>query len=1399
MLNTEKLSAAEKSRYIEAAANKIAALIVNCEAISRDTLNQAMRSSFGTTNESGIWTQKDSFEMLELANILALKSINLPSGGDAIDMLLSINLMQPTHTTRSEEQIKLQQFSTPIAVSYLAWKIAQARPDDTVMEPNAGTGLLAAFPKSAGHKLTLNEIDPMRCELLKIAHPKARHLCQDSSSIHAFVEEKYDIILMNPPFAKTNGQPDPNAAIKHLLSAANCLAPNGRIVAIMPESFCNTEQKIAKFSNQCGNATLTAIYDIAEAFKKHGTQIDIKIAVLDEGKTNSAPIRLAGNLQDVLQSSSSLIRKVKPDAKPIKAHRQNLFSAFKPAEPRQKPTLKIPENQFEELPYTISDQKSPPAIIGQYLAYQPSTIDIPSAKPHPSKLVESAAMGSIKSPKPTYKPTLPRKLITEGILSEAQLETIIYAGEATEQYLPGKFITDEDLLRLSESDQGRAYRQGFFLGDGTGAGKGRQIAAIIMDRWLKGDRQHIWISESSALIEDARRDWKALGNIALDIQPLSSWKSGRPIDMKEGILFTTYATIRNSTDAGSRLHQVAQWAGDNFNGALIFDESHALGGAAGSKNEFGAKSASLQGLTGVRLQNALPNARVIYSSATGASEIENIAYASRLGLWGKDTAFSNQAGFISEIKQGGIAAMEIVARELKAQGLYVARSLSFEGVEYDILEHELTDEQIAIFNIYADAWSIIHRNFEKTLQLNNIICAATGATLNSRALSTARSRFESSKQRFFNQTLLAMKMPALILAIEISLEEGRSCVVQLVTTAEAMLGRKLSDMDEQEKADLDVELSPTEYIIDYLKNAFPTTQMRIYVDDEGKERSEPMLDNNGCPIQSAAALEARENLLEQICALPNCSSALDSLINHFGQENVAEVTGRTRRLMFDQTGKQIVQSRSARSNIAEAQAFMDGEKRILAFSDAGGTGRSYHASLNAKNQERREHFLLEPGWRADKAIQGLGRTNRTHQASGPIFRPVTTNCKGERRFISTIARRLDSLGALTKGQRQTGGQNLFNPADNLESQYAKDALVAWINLLTKNKLKSTTLAMFEEQTGLKLIDRETGDIIYPTIQRYLNRILAMKIETQNAIFDEFMSMIEIRVEDARKAGTLDIGLETFKVEEIKVTDCKILRTDPRSKATTELLTLDLKYRKPVTTLAQALRIAKNSRAKLLFNTKSGNPGICIPYHTQMTDEGDVIETYIITRPGGKSLMTKAELAESSWELADLEHLKALWTAKERKLKDIITQEQIFIVTGQLLPIWNHLDQEYSKVQRIIDQTGKSLLGRTVHPAMMRKLCSTFNIEVETNHNAAQIISFAKAGQTIAIRPNESYTHRLTCKIVNKEQRLEVQDYDPLRLSYYKSIGCFTEIISFKTRLFIPGRQAPAIITKLQKD
>jgi P-loop containing NTP hydrolase pore-1 len=185
---------------------------------------------------------------------------------------------------------------------------------------------------------------------------------------------------------------------------------------------------------------------------------------------------------------------------------------------------------------------------------------------------------------------------------------------------------------------------------------------------------------------------------------LSRLRQGTPIRLSEGILFTTYATLR-SDERGeklSRVRQIVEWLGPDFGGVVVFDESHAMQNAAGGKGERGDQAASQQGRAGLRLQHALPNARVVYVSATGATTLHNLGYAQRLGLWGgEDFPFARRAEFVEAIEEGGVAAMEVLARDLKALGLYAARSPSYEGVEYELIEHELTPEQIRIYDAYA--------------------------------------------------------------------------------------------------------------------------------------------------------------------------------------------------------------------------------------------------------------------------------------------------------------------------------------------------------------------------------------------------------------------------------------------------------------------------------------------------------------------------------------------------------------------------------------------------------------------------------------------------------------------------------------------------------------------------
>ena len=1455
------------------------------QALNAATLRRAMSTDFGATDAEGAWVWKDAYEAAEAALVLFLQRYARlmrreagagPDGPAAmLAMLETLAALEPSQTRRSEEQLELQQFSTPLPLAYAALQAAAVRPGDTVLEPSAGTGMLAVMAQCAlgdwtAGALHLNELAGVRAGLLTRLFPDApvtRHNAEAIADRLPAIAPS--VVLMNPPFSVSPGvnRMRHDADLRHLRSAFSMLPVGGRLAAI---TSANCIPGDAAWADAFEHLDARVVFSIAidgRAYARRGTTFDTRLTVLDKGGKNrdSLTIDTQTRVTDAAELLAAVARQVPPRL-PVEVAALPAADLFghrpipRPAPGKRgskaaaKPELEVSRKQdwgvVSELSYeivTARADREADAIGGEpvkldagpYDPWAPRTVRIEGAKAHPTPLVQSVAMAAVSHPAPDYRPMLPVRIAADGMLSDAQLESVILAGQAHAGRLDALYRiahdwetverADNEDNRDKESvgadfgpddqhDDGAAdgieafcepvrFRRGWMLGDGTGCGKGRQVAAVILDNRLKGRTRSLWLSQSDKLLEDARRDWAALGGSEDDVIPLGKFRQGAEIPHESRILFATYATLRSPARQGraSRLDQVVDWlaggldedARHAFEGVIVFDEAHAMANAAGTKGSRGQVAPSQQGRAGLRLQHALPDARIMYVSATGATTVPGLAYAQRLGLWGSgETPFEQRTDFVIAMEAGGVAAMEVVARDLKALGLYQARALSYDGVEVDILEHPLSPEQRRIYDSYAEAFKVIHAHLEMALKATGIV--QDGNTLNRNAKSAALSAFEGAKQRFFGHLLTSMKCPSLIRAVEADLDAGRAAVVQLVSTNEALMERRIAEIPASEWDDLSIDLTPRELVLDYLAHAFPVQLQEAFTDEEGNLMSRPVFDGDGNPVQCQEALAARDELIGKLASLPPVPAALDQILHRFGHGAVAEVTGRSRRVLKLTDGgteRLALRSRPASANLAETSAFMSGEKRILVFSMAGGTGRSYHADLGCGNTARRVHYLLEPGWRADQAIQGLGRTHRTHQASAPLFRPVTTDVKGERRFIATIARRLDTLGAITRGQRDSQsamgeGNAMFRPEDNLESPYAKAALRRLYIALWRGNIAGWSLERFETATGLSLTYEGGLKEDLPPMPKFLNRLLALPIAEQNALFAALEERIAALISEAMESGSYDRGVETVHADSLVLASREPVFTHEATGAATELCEIQRRNKLEPLTAEAALALrgeAVNSgrETRLMTNERSGRAALVLPHVARMLEDGGVEDRVGLVRPAARETMARAELDASTWREADEDQWRALWQAEIGGLPSH-TESRFWLVTGLLLPIWDRVPDRTMRVRRLTADSGEHMIGRVLGAAEVVEFRNALGLAGGPGLTPAELFGqVMDHGDAFPLATGCDRAWRLARRSLMGAPRLEIEGPADGDVGTLKRMGCASEIVSWRTRVFVP--------------
>ncbi len=1046
-----------------------------------------------------------------------------------------------------------------------------------------------------------------------------------------------------------------------------------------------------------------------------------------------------------------------------------------------------------------------------FTAYRPQRLAIPGAHEHPGRLVQSAAMGAVEPPLPTYSPRLPARVIDEGRLSLAQLEAVVYAGQAHAERLPN------------------GSRKGFFIGDGTGVGKGREISGVILDNLVQGRDKAVWISFNRGLIEDARRDFAGVGGDPELLFFQGDTKAGAAIAQPRGILFTTYSTLRGgekkqATDQATqqgqtRLRQLLDWMGPDFDGVIAFDEAHGMGNAIGLKGSRGERKPSQQALAGIELQREAPDARVLYVSATGATEVSNLTYAERLGLWGEGTPFADARDFIGQVSAGGIAAMELTARDLKALGVYTARSLSYDDVTYERLEYPLSAFEREVYDELAGAWQVVLSNVDAALEL-------TGSGHSPNAKSAALSQFWGAHQRFFNQVLTALQTPAVIDHMRGQLDAGNAVVVQIVNTNEAAQERIAAAATAQGTALEDLDFTPRQQLMDYVRNGFPVAAFEEVKDPDGTVRWVPVTDADGHPVFDQRAIEMREALLKTLAQIRVPDNPLDSLVNAFGAERVAEVTGRGRRFVEvrDEEGhlRVVEERRGKNASRVDAELFQADQKSVLVFSGAGGTGYSFHADNTAENRRRRIHYILQPGWSAPAAVQGFGRTHRTNQATAPHYVLPTTDLAAQKRFVSSIARRLDQLGALTRGQRQATSQGLFTAADNLESEYAGTAL---INLFQDLYNGRTPFAFADvtAQMGLNLLD-ENGALIQgkvPGVPQFLNRLLSLKTGMQNQVFEQFEHRLVEAVEYARQHGLYDEGLQTLRAQSIVKTRDETVYTH-KTGAATRYVEL------AVTNAIQYLQWEDvNAIIRGRGDAETGLSGWFVSEHGKhkgqvfyLSDRGvrinsEGVEThrgvlYGIRKGAHRYVDNAGVIAagqEQRWVGGRFQWVKIARPISaaeaERHWRDELaaapateTRKEAMLV-GAILPIWDRVTGSET-IYRLQTDAGEQLLGRLLGERSAQQTLKNLGIDGSgvSRMSSGELFAAVQSGQKAVL----SNGWEILGAKVNYEQRIEIRRGSPFsaaELAILKEQGAFVERIDWAQRVFLPvGEEGLAVFARI---
>jgi len=257
----------------------------------------------------------------------------------------------------------------------------------------------------------------------------------------------------------------------------------------------------------------------------------------------------------------------------------------------------------------------------------------------------------------------------------------------------------------------------------------------------------------------------------------------------------------------SRLGQLVSWlGGGEAKGIIAFDEVHKAKNLVPDKND---AASTKTGLYVELLQQYCPQSPVLYVSATAATEVQHLGYMGRLGLWGAGTAFEDFQDFAKTMEHGGVAAMEMLAMNMKAVGASSCKALSYAGTEFKTQQTGLTQAQRDAYDASCRFWQTMLKDFAKFADARELkkaylrrffpaILKKKGEKEATEILGKRLWQFYwGAQQRFFKAMCNAAKVPAAAQLAQEAVARGEQVLLSIWATGEARSTAKMAKLKDE--------------------------------------------------------------------------------------------------------------------------------------------------------------------------------------------------------------------------------------------------------------------------------------------------------------------------------------------------------------------------------------------------------------------------------------------------------------------------------------------------------------------------------------------------------------------------------------------------------------------------